>query len=786
MKTILRNFFSVLSRFKTAMTLNVLGLSVAFTAFMMIMMQVYYDYTFDKFHQDATHIFRLDLKSNQGSQAVVSRPFTRLFAASSPHILGDVIMQPFLNDLIFQVEKDGKKVQFREKSMEASNGLMKVFHFEMKEGTEKAFDEPDVVLLPESMAEKIFGNESALGKLLLRPGTTPVRVGGVYKDFAENTSLANVIYGQIDPKENYDDWGNWNYTFFFRLDNPEVADDIIPNFKKNDDLKNVFGNDFTWEKSGMDLLITSLPDLHFVKSVLFDTLPKASHQTLKVLFAIAFIIILIAGINFTNFSTALTPMRIKSINTQKVLGSNDSTLRNGLLGEALCVSLFAFVLSLFILQIVQKTDLALMVDANLSFSDYPLIFVGTGVLAVVVGLLAGIYPSIYMTSFPPALVLKGSFGLSPKGRKMRNILVGIQFVASFALIIGAIFMYLQNQYMQHSSLGYEKDAVIISDMNGTMKKNRDAFRNTIKGFSEMEDVAFANAVLASGDNYMTWGREFRNGENINFTCIPVSSDFLKVMGIQVNNGRDFSKDDESRETLSYIFNEAAIAKYNLTLEDKIGEDAIVGFIPDIKITSFRKEASPMAFLTSGKGWTHEEALNYAYIKVKAGSNLRTAMEHVRESFAKFDAEYPFDIRFYDAVLQQTYEKELKIGSLITLFSLVAIFISIVGVFGLVVFESEYRRKEIAVRKVLGSSTGEILVMFNKNYIVILALCFIMGAPVAWYAIYRWLENFAYRTPMYWWVLPLAFVIVAIITILTVTYQNWHVANENPVKNVKSE
>ena len=221
---------------------------------------------------------------------------------------------------------------------------------------------------------------------------------------------------------------------------------------------------------------------------------------------------------------------------------------------------------------------------------------------------------------------------------------------------------------------------------------------------------------------------------------------------------------------------------------KIFGDEIIGFIPDIKFASFRQEVTPMAFYLWGKyQWGQEgNYYNTAYVKFKAGSDLRSGMEHVRESLEKFDSEYPFVVRFYDEVLQHTYEKELKIGSLITLFSLVAIFISIVGVFGLVVFESEYKRKEIAVRKVLGSTTGEILYMFNVSYFWILLICFVFGAPVAWYGVHRWLENFAYRTPMYWWVLPLAFLAVGVITFMTVTYQNWHVANENPVKNIKSE
>lgn len=217
----------------------------------------------------------------------------------------------------------------------------------------------------------------------------------------------------------------------------------------------------------------------------------------------------------------------------------------------------------------------------------------------------------------------------------------------------------------------------------------------------------------------------------------------------------------------------------------IDSTKIVGFIPDVKFASFRTEIAPMAFFVWGtRNWGSRP--NWAYIKVKAGSDLRAAMDHVRSAVRTFDPEYPFNIRFFNQVLNDLYKKEGNLSSLITLFGLCAIFISIVGVFGLVVFDSEYRKKEIGVRKVLGSTTGEIIVMFNKTYIRILCVCFVLGAPVAGYAVSRWLENFAYKTPMYWWVYLIAFAIIAVITILTVTFQNWHAANENPVHSIKNE
>jgi putative ABC transport system permease protein len=402
------------------------------------------------------------------------------------------------------------------------------------------------------------------------------------------------------------------------------------------------------------------------------------------------------------------------------------------------------------------------------------------------GLFAGLYPSRYITSFAPALVLKGSFGLSYKGKRLRNTLIGVQFVASFALIIGASFMYLQNRFMQRSSLGYDKDALITVNIE-QIQKNRDVFTNQIKEFSGIEDVTYGETLLSSSDSYMKWGEPIE-GKIVNFQVFPVHYTFLKTMGIAVSEGRDFRQEDAQTKHGAWIFNEAALKRYDLELNTSFegwfrGE--IIGFMPDLKIASFRVAVEPMGFYVPGtEFWSNQP--NVAYIKVKQGANLHAAMNHIQTTLSGFDAYFPFEVRFYDEVLQRLYEKERSLNSLISLFSLLAIFISIVGVFGLVVFDSECRRKEIGIRKVLGASTVGIIVMFNKAYFKILVICFVMAAPLAWYAVHRWLENFAYKTPMYWWVYLLAFVAVGIITVATVTFQNWRVATADPVKAIKSE
>lgn len=781
MRTLIRNFFSVLRRFKMATTLNILGLSIAFAAFMIILMQLNYDWSFDKSHKNADCIYRVERTSGDGATVPTNRPLADIFFQSSPHIKAGALVSPWQKEIYFTIDKNGEKVSYLEPMVRVYPEYTDVFEFEMVEGKANALSEPEHVLIPQSIAKKLFGNESAINKQL-RANDINYTIGGVYKDFPSNTVVANNIYFPIPKDENVHGWNNNNYELFIRVDAPENSKDLIENFKKNFDLSTLDNNN-AWISS-VGLRLTPLREIHFTTDTTYDTTPKASKNTLAVLFAIAIIIIAIAAINFTNFTMALTPTRIKSINTRKVLGAEENALRLSLLTEAISVSFIAYLLSLIWVYILSLTSITALMDADLSLNAHlPLLGV-TALIAVGTGLLAGVYPSFYVTSFPPALVLKGSFGLSPKGRKLRNALISVQFITSFALIIAALFMYLQNHYMMNTPLGYEKDELIVMNLNNTVQKSRDAFTNQLKTFSGIEDVTYAEVLLSSSDQYMGWTRTYKN-KNIGFQCLPVDVSFLKVMGIDVSEGRNFREEDKNTVNGVYIFNEKARGQYELEIGEKVENGEIVGFIPDIKFASFRSEIAPMAFYIWGtENWGIKPL--YAYIKVKSGANLKESMEHIKETAQSFDPAYPFNIRFFNEVLNLLYEKEQKTTALITLFSMLAIFISIVGVFGLVVFDSEYCRKEIGVRRVLGSSALQIIIMFNKTYLHILCLCFILAVPIAYHVVVRWLDNFAYKTPMYWWVFLITFVIVSVITIMTVTFQNYWVANENPVKSLKTD
>ena len=604
-------------------------------------------------------------------------------------------------------------------------------------------------------------------------------IGAVYKDFPENTQLRNVVYTAIDPDYNINNFSSSNWVCYLLLDNPAMADEVADNFNRHFDFKKIY-------HEGEQIRLVPLTDIYYMNETQDGgTFRSGNKEVTALLFGIALLIVIVAAINFTNFSTSLTPLRIKSINTQKVLGSSDTLLRRSLLIEAALISFMAWLVSLVIVWGLDWAEALPFIEADLSLvSNLPIVFL-CGIVALVIGWLAGIYPAYYITSFPPALVLKGSFGLSPSGRKLRTTLICVQFVVSIVLIIGACFVQIQNSYMRNFSLGFDKDQVAIVELNETMyNKHHDTYVNRLKENPGIEDVAFAMEKVGSKDGYNTNGGNYK-GKDFQYFIIIASSNFLRVMGIPVIEGRDFSKADELSDHVSYIFNRTAMEGLDMQVGDAFDSYSsghLVGFSDDVKFTSLRGGEDNIAFLVGNFGYS----LPISYIRLKAGSDIHAVVGHIQETMRELDPSYPFNIEFYDEIFTHLYRKEENLRSLVTVFSLLAIIISLVGVFGLVVFETQYRRKEIGIRKVHGATVGEILLMFNKAYLRIVGICFVIAAPIAWQGVRMWLEGFAYKTPIHGWVFLIALLIVTVITLLTVSFQNWKAANENPVNSIKSE
>ena len=786
MKTLVRNFSHTFRRFFTASILNILGLSIAFASFFVIMTQVDYDYNFNKGYKDYEKIFRVEVKPTPDSnwQLWMPRPLCELIQTCSPHVKSISITNAFMAQADYEINGN----VFNETTCCGFGNFLETFQPKMINGSANALNQPKTILISESMAKRFFGTVDAVGQSIFkdkRSSNNEWTIGGVYKDFPENAQIRNWIMMPNDPKENKDRWNNWNYTCYIRLDHPDSAPEIetlIEGIVKK--------NNPEYASEGSDSISSSIVHLSPLADVHFSTIANksaSSRTTVYLLICISFLIVVIATINFMNFSLAETPMRIKSINTQKVLGATTRSLRLSLIAESVLISTIAFILSLIEILLLKDSGLQDLVSAGLQPLEHPILLTITFGLSLLMGFLAGIYPSYYVTSFAPALALKGSFGLSPKGRTLRTALVCIQFFVAYMLIIGVGIMYMQSRYIRTSNYGYDKEVIITGNMTTETQAQNDAVVNDLSRIPGVKGVAFSMFILSSADNYMNWAMDYNNTV-VQFDVMPVDYHFLDVMGIHVTEGRNFKPGDGD----VYIFNEAARKKYPWMKVDQTAPDnhLIVGFCENIKYSSFRNDdnTQPMAFFIYGKnfekiGHQWQQAIN---VRVSAGVDKIAIIQSLQKTMEKFTPGHDFNFRFMDEVLDANYRNELRFTKQILLFSLIAIAISLTGVFGLTMFESEYRRKEIGIRKIMGSSTTQILYMFNQRYILILTGCFIVAAPFGWWIGQHWLQGFAEKTPVSPWIFILSFLLVTLITMLTITVQSWKNARENPANSIKTE
>lgn len=795
MKLMIRNLLYLFKRFKTAVVLNLFGLTIAFAAFLLIVMQVDYEMNYDAMHSKSGRTFRLE--ANHGEfehNAIHCLMFSDAFVNSSAHITDYSYRYPFYGGerycQIDEVDDQGEAKVFKENFQLCLPNISDVFDFHMKEGSVECLSIPGSVLIPESVAKRLFDKQSAIGKRIRMSGssgwqpvsTTILTIGGVYKDFPGNTTVQNRIYVPMDQLDLLkSSWQMYANEIYVTLDDPLNKEEVLDHFNKTFD----FAKSQMGSAQEIALRLTPLKDVYYTHDTTFDFNPKGHRETNYVLLGIAFLILFIAGINFTNLTTSLIPLRLKTINTHRVLGCSIYKLRAISLIESIVICLISYILALFIVNDLSYTPIANWVDADIRLSQYKGLILLTALIAILTGCLAGLYPAIRSSSYAPALVLKGSFGLSPKGKKLRVALIGFQYTVSIALIIVTLFMGLQNHFMTSSEqLGFNKDQVAIVNLTPEIyAKHKPQYIQKLKDYPGIEDVAFSVYELSKEDDMIDLEYARHEDKDVFFKVFYASENFLSVMDIQVEEGRNFTREDLNKAQSDYIINPAAERDFHLHPGDRFNDRTVLGVSKDFRFNSCRIASSPFVFALNND---IPNPKLVSYIRFNSKTNLQEAVAHVRETLKEIDPTFPFEISFYNTILNNLYQKEQTLGKLISLFGIMAILISIVGVFGLVLFETQYRRKEIGIRKINGATTGQILLMFNKTYIRIVSVCFIISIPIAWMGTQQWLENFAYKTPLHLWVFIVAFLIILSVTIGTVTFRNWQAANENPVNSVKSE
>lgn len=790
MKTLLKNLFLPLARYKAATLLNVIGLTAAFASFCIITMQVRYDLTFDKGYPSAGkiypvqmwNIFQMQRYTSQLSQFLIEE-----VGKASSDIREIAYIDERDNKAGFFDPQRGPAETITERLVMASASLPSLFGLECVEGSFEGFKAPAAAILSESTAKRLFGSESPVGKALscVRPAEDSVdrlQVVGIYKDLPDNASLPNGVIFNI---ENQVIKGKNNYLYgtYLLIDTPEQA------VRVEKELTARYPDWFPDTDSAL-LRPVRVLDLHEYYFTADNQSPSRGNlTTVYSLIAVAVLILLIAIINFINFSTSLVPLRIRSVNTRKVLGSQSAALRMGMIAEAVTVALFSGLLALLVVYLIAGTSFASLIAADMAFGkNLPLLGLTLGI-ALLSGVIAGIYPAFYSTSFPAALVLKGSFGLSPRGRRLRTGLIAFQYCISIVLIITALFVRQQYTFMRNYDIGIDRADILSTQISVPMSGSREAIAQKLKENPDIRDVTFS-FVNVAGNSAIGWKMPYKD-KVIACTALPVAPNFLDFMGIPLTQGRDFRESDKQKIDGTYIFNRTAQQEFEIEVGGHIADfrpeakSEVVGISRDFNFLPLHYKIEPMALYVCGtdKPWP----LLHLYAKVNS-TKIKSLREEIEQTLLSFDptARNVVKVQLLDQQLGQRYEKENKLSSLVFVFSLLAVLISTVGAFGLILFETRYRRKEIGLRKVFGATVGDILSMFNRRYMITVGICFLIAAPAAYYIIRQWQHNFAYQAPVTAWIFLAALSIVLLITLGTVSLQSYRSATENPAHSIKSE
>lgn len=804
-----RNLFYVLKKYKLATIVNLLGLTLAFSLFIVICIHVNHEYEYNSSIANKERIFQFENLRNDGIwEANFSRPQLERFIAGSPHIEAAAIT----NNLVYMsfrfavsTSTNTDATSYMELVERITPDYTKVFNFEIIAGSADCMKQPDGVLISEKMAEKYFGQKDPIGKQLhffefkdldklsiyglsFRSAYT---IGGVYRDFPENMRVKNALYIPIPEKEMMDDWNTGSYYCYLLLSSPEAAPEIAKEYmeKHREFLKNF---------AIMDLRLRALPELYFGQQVRADAAPTGNKLRTDMLLFIAILIIGIALANYINLSIALAPVRTKSITTQKVLGSSNAMLRRSLVYESLGMSLFALTIALFLIFIIKDISLIKeMLGHSLDLSSNLKIIAWTFALVAATSILAGIYPAFYTTSFPPAMALNGSFSLSSRAKNTRKILMGFQFMISITLIISSLFVLLQNKYIGTVNLGYQKENILEARLSmGTAMTKSDLFKSRLLENPNIKDVAFIQFKFVSDENRPLIGYNYKN-EHYYMSWLGISPNLPELMDIKIIAGRNLRPEDEAPNSILpvCVINETAAREIasrfskeeikdisdliGTSIKDNNDDVQIVGIFSDIHYESLYKEIRPLGLWTSAKGhYRRNIPESYAYIKI-SGGDARTTIQDIKKVVNELNPGYSIDIHFFDKALDELYSKSHQQGVLVAVLCLLAVILSLVGVFGLVIFESQGREKEIAVRRVFGSTIGQILWMFNSSFIHMVLVSFVLSSPLAYYGVTLWLQSFAYKTPLHLWVFLIALLIILILTVLTVTFQSYRTATANP-------
>ncbi|MFC2088085.1 ABC transporter permease [Calditrichota bacterium] len=767
--------------------INIFGLVVGMTCSILIMLWVNHEMSYDEFNENSDRIFRIVTQLNFVEN-------TRLLA-TTPAPVAPALKEKFpeVEEFTRIYEVGRRLVSYNENTFLeprfyfADPQIFNMFTFPVLEGTTALLEQDiNTVVLTHKMAEKYFGTENPIGKILNIDELGDLKVIGVIENVTKNSHLKFDFIAPFELlrrlNEPLDGWGRFRYYSYIMLNKNthfSIVQDKISSFFVDSDIS-----------VPANLHMQPLPTIYFDTDYGVDIAQHGNKNSVYIIFTIALLILLIACINYMNLTTAYGGKRAKEVGLRKVAGAVKLDIIKQYFNEAIIYTLIAFIISLVCVELlITPYNILLGTNLELNYFDNHNILWGLFLLVLFTGIIAGSYPALFLSSFSPVRVFQGLFNKGYNKAPLRKILIVTQFTLSIALIIAAITVYYQLQYIKDKSLGFDKEQILFVPLRGDIVEKIDVVKSELLQNPVIESVSAANALphrIGSMTSGISWeGKDLESRELFRFASVDF--DFVNTFNIPIVEGRNFSKEFTTDIGKSFLINEEAAR--SLGFESPVGkkivfqeqEVQIIGIVKDFHFRSLYEPIEPvfLGILTERYQYFN------LFVKTRSG-DVSAVKEYIENIWKKHNSKYPFDYYFLDESVDNVYKPIEKLQEIFIYFSVIAIALSCLGLFGLASFMTEQRIKEIGIRKVLGASISGILILLSKEFTKWVIIANIIAWPLAWFAMNHWLQEFAYRIDIGWWVFFLSGTIAFIIALLTVSSQAIKSAIANPVESLSYE
>ncbi|MCB0566236.1 MAG: ABC transporter permease [Phaeodactylibacter sp.] len=781
--TALRNF----RKYPGYAFLNLAGLAVGLAASFILLLYAYRELTFDRQFPGGERVYR------------IATDFYRMggFAKSQqqlldylPHECPD-IEQSTRFERGFQETpvKIGNTVYQEPQYLFIDTNFFEIFPHRFLEGSpDQVLRSPDEVVLSGRLARKYFGEKSAVGQTVaIGKERKNYTISGVVEEM-DKTHLAAAMWLPLEPpQEEKQSWTNVSLYNYVRLKKQGSREDlekglqaVLENYAWPASQTEESYSQWAASNQAVQFFVQPLRDIYLHSEYKFEVSPGGNLTQVYALGLIGLFIILIAGVNYINLTTARTSIRAKEVGVKKTLGAPRRALVRQFIGESIVNSLAALVLAFFLAHTLTavfsgSSWTPLLTDA---FSNGP--YLGALLLfTLAVGLLSGLYPAFYLTRFRPVDILKGKMALGGNKALRGGLVVG-QFTIAIGLIASSLIVFQQLKYMQEKDKGFELEGVLVIENASKLGGQAEAFRQELEQQSQVERTAFSGRIPTDGSVWMYTYQTPEMAEALTIQTFPADADVIPALGMKILEGRNFSRDIAS-DSSSAIINEAAVRA--LGLDDPLGAEInkgqrVVGVVHDFNFQSLKHQVEPVVMTYTPSG-------SRLALKLR-GRDMAGFLAVLQDTWRRFSPDEPLRYFFLDDNFAQLAAGERTLSRAIAAFTLLALLVACLGLFGLAAFTAEQRTKEIGIRKILGASVPNLVGLLSKDFLKLVALALFIALPLAWYAMHRWLQNFAYRISIEWWVLGLAAILALLVAFLTVSVQSMRVAMGNPAKALRSE